>query len=999
MPSGKNSKISLFIILFALLMVQNESMCEDYTRYNAGYLDSMAVEIEPGENRPFVYSGKGSSFFYGTTNSVADDGHMGYYFGETKLWSDFQIFLDGERLLRSYAQVSFRPHEIVFLWDTGIQLTITPLYDNYNFLLFSISGYLPDNQINFRLQYNDAVKYSENKSYIVHKQNISSPSIFNCLSTIDQNAKIYEENDSVVNISFSGDEAKVVFLHSERIEDLENRIGEITHDINAGIKSREDWLLNEINQSYFYCSDERINKAVNWMKISLASLWAEDGSALWAGFPWFNDCWGRDTFISLPGACLVQGNFAGAGKLFQRFAEWQNRNPDSPDYGRIPNRARAGDIVYNTTDGTPWFVREIYEYGLYSGDRELWKKMLSENGTIYCANEGALKYHTDGNGLMTHGDAETWMDAVGTEGPWSPRGDRAVDIQALWLTQLEASIRMVETVQTVGIPTDVLDKWKMLSAKLRKEIPEKYIRDDKLGLFDHLNINGDPDSKIRPNQLFALTVPLEPIFDEKTELNVIKTVKNYLVYSYGVASLSQTDPDFHPYHKYSLYPKDEAYHMGIVWTWLSGPFKTASKAGWTIAQNEINLTLDKEAPGTMAEVLDAVPQDSKSFPNTSGTVSQAWSLAEFLRTLYQDYIGLKPLYNEKFDNVWLLTPNIPENFGDFTVLLHLRKTPVTLNFKSNSDSVKIRFTVEEKPPAPIAIKLFDDTDGIDLEIADSGEFNLTFDRDEQNIKFHSNSGAASDYQLFLPEENPDQYLKPRIMDGLKVLEPPDHRRLSGKEVKVYNPMSKIICDAADPERDDVGDGDFTYPTDPNFKQGILDLTHFTVRYDDENVYFSLKFRNLVQPGWHPEYGFQLTFATIAINTGEGSTRKNAGRNSGWTLSDGWESNRFIHIGGGLLVEEAESRILAEHIPWKTGYELGDVRKKSISFAVPREFLPGNPDKWKITVLIGAQDDHGGAGIGEFRNVDAKAGRWTGGGCGEGSTNVYDHLQYPEKKEN
>jgi carbohydrate-binding DOMON domain-containing protein len=44
------------------------------------------------------------------------------------------------------------------------------------------------------------------------------------------------------------------------------------------------------------------------------------------------------------------------------------------------------------------------------------------------------------------------------------------------------------------------------------------------------------------------------------------------------------------------------------------------------------------------------------------------------------------------------------------------------------------------------------------------------------------------------------------------------------------------------------------------------------------------------------------------------------------------------------------------------------------------------------VLVGAQDDHGGAGIGVFRNVEADAGEWHGGGkLSPGDPNVYDFI--------
>ena len=42
-----------------------------------------------------------------------------------------------------------------------------------------------------------------------------------------------------------------------------------------------------------------------------------------AGYPWFTD-WGRDTFISLPGLCLVTGRWEIACQTIESFATLQN---------------------------------------------------------------------------------------------------------------------------------------------------------------------------------------------------------------------------------------------------------------------------------------------------------------------------------------------------------------------------------------------------------------------------------------------------------------------------------------------------------------------------------------------------------------------------------------------------------------------------------------------------------------------------------------------------
>ena len=87
-------------------------------------------------------------------------------------------------------------------------------------------------------------------------------------------------------------------------------------------------------------------------------------------------------------------------------------------------------------------------------------------------------------------------------------------------------------------------------------------------------------------------------------------------------------------------------------------------------------------------------------------------------------------------------------------------------------------------------------------------------------------------------------------------------------------------------------------------------------------------------------------------------------------------------------------ILCEYIPGERDVRnpIGNVRSKSIEFAIPLEYLGTPNSRWKISILVGGQDDHGGAGIGEFRAVDAQVSEWLGGGKNDvNESNVYDVL--------
>ena len=707
----------------------------------------------------------------------------------------------------------------------------------------------------------------------------------------------------------------------------------------------------------------------------------------------------------------MQGKFDYAKRLLQRFADWQCKDSTSSDYGRIPNRVRAGEIVYNTADGTPWFIRELYEYSLYSGG---WNFVRENFAVVVRALQGTMIYHTDDFGFLTHGDAETWMDAVGPDGPWTPRGNRAVEIQALWIAQLESTIRMAERIGWQD--TTQISEWKEYLKRLRKNYRQYFINEDyKKGLYDHLNTDGSPDLQVRPNQLFAFTIPLEPIdYNPFTMSDPFYEVAMYSAgivakearYKYGIASLSVNDENFHPYHQFPLYPKDAAYHNGIIWTWLSGVYKSISHniSGWQIAESEMDLVLHQGAPGTLCEVMDVVPREGETIPRLSGTVTQAWSLAEFIRTFYQNTIGVKTVYfnNHRVGDPIEITPHLPMSLGNFQTVLNIREGKVLVSLAKTDSLVAFTFQTIQRAPQETLIRLFGSKQlQFDLSKDTLCVLNLPYsehyDRlDTTQVIYQNERGNTVYTSVFYYNDPQYQPIEPQMPKNLKCLQPPGHRLLSGAEVKAYNPQAQIICDISDPTGDDIGDGNYLYPTEANFQPGILDLTRFVTRYDEDNVYFRLEFLDLVQPGWHPEYGFQLTFAAICIRTGEKSKGDDAvGHNSNWQLQKGYEADRFIYVGGGILVEDGGHKILAEHIPWEAGYELGNAEEKRINFVLPRTLLPGAPENWKITVLIGSQDDHGGAGIGEFRNVEEKAGRWVGGGGKEGGSNVYDWAKFPK----
>jgi predicted glycogen debranching enzyme len=206
----------------------------------------------------------------------------------------------------------------------------------------------------------------------------------------------------------------------------------------------------ELSRAGIRTDHREFDKALAWARLSLQALMMnQTGRGIFAGLPWFNNYWGRDTFIALPGATLVTGAFAEAREIIRSFSAFQQRDSASSDYGRIPNIVTTTDTAFNTADGTPRFVIMAREYVERSGDDAF---LLEAYPVVLRSIEGTLRYHTDALGFLTHADAETWMDAVGPSGPWSPRGNRANDIQALWAQQLEAGIWFATRLGDVAQP-------------------------------------------------------------------------------------------------------------------------------------------------------------------------------------------------------------------------------------------------------------------------------------------------------------------------------------------------------------------------------------------------------------------------------------------------------------------------------------------------------------------------------------------------------------------
>lgn len=346
-----------------------------------------------------------------------------------------------------------------------------------------------------------------------------------------------------------------------------------------------------------------------------------------AGYHWFSD-WGRDTMIALPGICLVTGRFDEAKKILRAFAQSVSR-------GMLPNRfPDAGEQPeYNTVDATLWFFVAIYKYLHYTNDDGFVRdELMPILRDIIGWHDRGTRYgiHVDADGLLYAGEPGvqlTWMDAKVGDWVVTPRQGKAVEINALWYNAL--AILADISLRFGGRDGNV---YAGRAARVKERFTELFWNDETGGLYDF--IDGEyKDEAIRPNQIFALSLPF-PLLDGKRAESIVRLVQEKLLTPVGVRSLSQDHSAYRPQYGGDQLSRDGSYHQGTVWSWLVGPFVTALITVRGVEAREeamsilqaIHPHLAEAGIGTISEIFDADPPHQPR-----GCIAQAWSVGEILR--------------------------------------------------------------------------------------------------------------------------------------------------------------------------------------------------------------------------------------------------------------------------------------------------------------------------------------------------------------------------------
>ena len=358
-----------------------------------------------------------------------------------------------------------------------------------------------------------------------------------------------------------------------------------------------------------------------------------------AGLPWFTD-WGRDTMIAFTGLTLCTKRFKEAEEILLTFARYIR-------HGIVPNMFPDDNMppLYNTVDASLWYFYAVYQYLHYNPAAEAeafvkeqifphLKEIISayEKGTdfsIYMEDDGLI--HA-GSGL----DQITWMDV--RVGDWvaTPRHGKPVEINALWYNALRIMESLCEKFD------EDASAYRTRAEQVKESFNAKFWDSANQCLFDV--VDGDePDDHIRPNQVYAVSLPFS-LLPEEQEKAVVALVEKEFFVGCGLRSLAPDHPDYHGIYCGALAKRDAAYHQGTAWGFLLGGFFSAymkvNHHSSSAVENAVHMLepvrkhlSDSGCIGSISEIFDG---DTPHNPR--GCYAQAWSVGEVLRCYCEDIL-------------------------------------------------------------------------------------------------------------------------------------------------------------------------------------------------------------------------------------------------------------------------------------------------------------------------------------------------------------------------
>lgn len=353
-----------------------------------------------------------------------------------------------------------------------------------------------------------------------------------------------------------------------------------------------------------------------------------DDVEILAGYPWFNRL-GRDTFMSIPGLLLVNGEYKTAWQIFHTMLK-EMKNGLFPAIGKNQN------ANYDSADTSLWFIWALQQYVLFTKENDdVWENYGEAIKSIFANyKKGINGIKVDENGLVftyLHNKALSWMSSSINGAPVNPRYGYAVEINALWFNALGFALDMAYEFGD----KDFISEWNSTFVNLRAEFKKMFWNKEKGYLCDTF-FQGEKDWRVRPNMLLAASLPHSPLSSKIRHLILEKT-KCELLTPRGIRTLTPNDKEYRGFYTGNALEREKAYHNGSVFPWLSAHYVEAylnihGVSGLSVAKKiykDMEVLVKEQGIGTISEVFDGDPPHS-----SGGAMSYAVNVAEIQRMYF-----------------------------------------------------------------------------------------------------------------------------------------------------------------------------------------------------------------------------------------------------------------------------------------------------------------------------------------------------------------------------
>lgn len=428
--------------------------------------------------------------------------------------------------------------------------------------------------------------------------------------------------------------SKAVFALVYSPEEGANSLAASVHEAVDILRlSRRDRMERLLQKAYVRTSDKELTKALRWLQLSLDGFTVEAAETTGvAALPWDGSLNARDNAIALAGLDAATRNYETTSSMLRAIA----RHPDK------------------SIDGGAWYAREAYEHVLASGDTGLVREIFP---AVLAQIVGTQK-QTDPYNLVTT-----------RSGPF--RGCRMADQQALWYFQ-----------QTIGSifaaflrDSTHAAQWAIMADLTSSAFNKMYIDTSRNLVRDHIA----PGQRNSPNAGPGTLLCLDLIESEPVRRNTVKSVMENSLQPYGIVTFSS--------------PGAAVKGDGRILNWMEGQMVYAltrydcQHLSYPVTRRLAQRILTEDMVGVLPEMYEG---NAKARP--VGAPASLAAMAEYVRSFYQDYLGVRINMTTRSLAV---EPKLPDEIRDVDFTILAGNHPVAARYERDEKSGRVMLRGEE----------------------------------------------------------------------------------------------------------------------------------------------------------------------------------------------------------------------------------------------------------------------------------------------------------------